>query len=220
MTTPVPSIEAILFDFGMVLTHPPNPAAWAQMRAVTGFDEQSLHREYWAHRHPYDRGTHTGAEYWQLIAAGNGTRFTEDQLAALIAADVALWTDLNQPMLDWVAQLQRAGLRTGILSNMPDAMEAGITARFDWLGNFHHLTWSHTLKLAKPEEAIYRHAAEGLQTPPAKILFIDDRLDNIEAAQAFGMQTLQYRDHAQFADEMERRGFGALLHLEDHVQQS
>jgi putative hydrolase of the HAD superfamily len=208
------ALEAVLFDFGRVLSGPPNPAAWAHMRELTSFDEESLHREYWAHRHAYDQGTHTGEAYWHLVAAGNGTVFTADQVAALIAADNALWTDPNLPMIDWALRLQRSHIRTGILSNMGDAMKDGVLAKFGWLNDFDHCTWSHTLGIAKPDEAIYRHAAEGLGVAPAKILFIDDRPENIEAALAFGMQAIQYNDHAEFLREMEARGFGGLLQPE------
>ncbi|NYF80264.1 HAD family hydrolase [Granulicella arctica] len=219
MTQNTTQIEAVLFDYGMVLSGPPNAAAWERILSITGFDEDGLHREYWKHRHPYDRGTHTGEAYWQLIAGGNGTTFDAAQIAGLIAADVDLWGDLNLPMVEWAQQLQRAGIRTGILSNIGDAMASGLLAKFAWLANFHHSTWSHTLKLAKPEPEIYLHAAECLATAPDKILFIDDRADNIEAARNFGMQAIQYADHAQFVEEMYARGFGSLLHPEPTAPQ-
>jgi putative hydrolase of the HAD superfamily len=204
-------IQAVLFDFGMVLSLPPDPAAWARMRAITGLSESDLYREYWAHRHDYDRGTLTGETYWHKAAQGAGIPLDPDQLANLLVADVDLWTELNLPMVEWAQRLQRAGIRTGILSNMPDAMEAGIVAKFDWLRDFDHHTWSHSLKLAKPEAAIYVHAAEGLKTDPAHILFIDDRQDNVEAAIAAGMKAVQYSDHDSFVREINRRGLGYLL---------
>ena len=204
-------IQAVLFDFGMVLSLPPDPAAWARMRAITGLSESDLYREYWAHRHEYDRGALTGETYWHKAAKGAGITLDPVQLADLLVADVDLWTQLNLPMVEWARRLQRAGIRTGILSNMPDAMEAGIVAKFDWLQAFDHNTWSHALKLAKPEPAIYTHAAEGLKTAPAHILFIDDRQDNIEAAITAGMQAIQYRDHDSFLREMNQRGLGYLL---------
>ena len=204
-------IQAVLFDFGMVLSLPPDPAAWARMRAITGLSESDLYREYWAHRHAYDSGALTGETYWHKAAQGAGIALEPTQLADLLVADVDLWTQLNLPMVEWAQRLQRAGIRTGILSNMPDAMEAGIVAKFDWLHDFDHNTWSHALKIAKPEAAIYAHAAEGLKTDPAHILFIDDRQDNVEAAIAAGMQAIQYRDHDSFVREMNRRGLGYLL---------
>jgi putative hydrolase of the HAD superfamily len=204
-------IEAVLFDFGMVLCGPPDPDVWAQMRTLAALEEEGFHREYWAHRHAYDRGQHTGEAYWQLVAAGNGNTFSSAQTEGLIAADIALWTVPNHPMIAWTKRLQSTGIRTGILSNMGDAMEIGVRARFDWLRDFDHCTWSHSLQLAKPEAAIYRHAADGLATPPGKILFIDDRLENVQAALNFGMQSIQYHDYAQFAEEMKIKGLESLL---------
>jgi len=207
-------VQAVLFDYGMVLSAPPDPAAWQRMIAITGLSEDLLHREYWAHRHDYDRGTLSGVSYWHKAAAGAGIALTPDQLSDLIAADTDLWTQLNAPMVDWAQQLQRAGLRTGILSNIGDAMAAGLLGKFDWISAFDHCTWSYSLNLAKPEAAIYHHAAEGLAIPPANILFIDDREENIAAALSTGMQAIQYRDHAAFEHEMQTRDLSWLLQLQ------
>ncbi len=206
-------VQAVLFDYGMVLSGPPLPAAWARMRSITGLDEPTLHREYWAYRHDYDRGTFNGFTYWQQVASGGAIRLSEAQIHDLQAADTDLWGEINLPMLTWVQSLQRSGMRTGILSNIGDAMSAGLLAKHSWLSAFDHCTWSHTLKLAKPEAAIYHHAAQGLQTPTPNILFIDDRIENIEAAHAVGMQAIQYLDHPTFEQQMQSQGHGHLLNI-------
>jgi putative hydrolase of the HAD superfamily len=205
-------VQAVLFDYGMVLSGPPLPAAWTRMRSITGLDEPTLHREYWAHRHDYDRGTLSGTAYWQELARGGKIELSAAQVDDLIAADTDLWGELNLPMVHWAQSLQHSGMRTGILSNIGDAMSTGLLAKFEWLGAFDHCIWSHQLKLAKPEAAIYQHAAEGLRTPPANILFIDDRIENIQAALAAGMQAIQYLDHANFEQQMHDRGLSQLLH--------
>jgi len=207
----MPPIKAVLFDYGMVLSGPPLPEAWERMKAITGLDEAQFHAGYWAYRHEYDRGTHTGVEYWHLAAGHAGVEIDEAQVAALIAADNDLWTQPNPPMIEWAHRLQRAGVRTGILSNVGDAMHAGMMSRFDWFDRFYHCTFSHTLKLAKPELAIYLHAAKGLETAPAEILFLDDREVNIAAAEQAGMQAICYGSHEAFEQEMLERGFGELL---------
>lgn len=205
-------IKAVLFDFGQVLSLSADPAVWQQMLTISGLSEVDFHREYWAHRHDYDRDTLNSQIYWQAVASGSGTTFTPEQISALIAADVNLWSRLNQPMVEWAQRLQRAGIRTGILSNIGDAMAEGLVAKFDWISAFDHCVWSHSLKLAKPEAAIYRCAAEGLATDPAEILFVDDKIENIEAAEAFGMQAIQYHlDHPAFEQEMRRRHLDYLL---------
>ncbi len=205
------TIEAVLFDYGMVLSGPPLPSAWERMKSITGLDEPNFHAAYWEYRHAYDRGTHTGVEYWHLVAAHAGVKLDGGQVAQLIAADNDLWTELNAPMVEWAQRLQRAGIRTGILSNLGDEMNAGLLAKFDWIAAFYHCTWSHRLKLAKPELEIYRHAIAGLGTPAERILFLDDRADNIAGAQAAGLQTIQYTTHEAFEREMRERGFGDLL---------
>ncbi len=205
-------IKAVLFDYGMVLSGPPNAQAWSRLRDHTGLTEQDLQREYWAHRHAYDRGTYTGEAYFQQVASGAGLPpFAPETVDALLEADTDLWTDLNQPMLDWADFLQRKGVRTGILSNLGDSMHAGLLRKFSWLGSFDHCTWSHTLKLAKPEIAIYRHAAEGLQTPPEQVLFVDDKIENVAAAEQAGMLSIQYLSHPQFIQEMSSRGMAWML---------
>lgn len=206
-------VLAVLFDYGMVLSGPPDPVAWERIRAITGLEEAPLQREYWAHRHDYDRGALTGVAFWHKAAAGAGTVLTPEQVEELIAADTDLWSQINQPMLDWAQRLQHAGVRTGILSNIGDAMTDGLTKRYGWLDRFDHRTWSYALKLAKPEIAIYTAAAEGLRTPVGSILFIDDRAENVAAARAAGMQAIQYRDHAEFEREMRERGFQELLEI-------
>ncbi len=180
-------------------------------------NEEILHREYWAYRHAYDRGDLTAEAYWNKAAAGAGIILTPIQITEVIAADVDYWSTLNPPMLTWAQRLQQAGIRTGILSNIGDAMSAGILARHEWLKAFSHLTWSHALNLAKPEPAIYLHAAEGLRTPPENILFIDDKPENIDAALAVGMQAIQYTTHQAFEREMYARGLNHLLQLEGHT---
>ena len=206
-----PDIQAVLFDFGMVLSGPPQPSAWARMLSTSGLAEEPLHAGYWAHRHDYDRGALTGPAYWHAVAQHGGTRFDTAQVEALIAADTDLWTDMNRPMVEWVARLQAAGIRTGILSNIGDSIAEGIRAKLPWIAAFDHCTWSHALGMAKPELAIYTRTAEGLRTAPEHILFIDDRADNIAAARHVGMQAIQYSDHATFEREMRDRGFASLL---------
>ena len=205
------SIDVVLFDYGQVLSGPPNPAAWAHMRSITALDEAPFHAAYWAYRHDYDRGTLTGPAYWNAVAAHAGIVLSPTQLSELLTADITLWTDLNPPMVAWAQRLQRAGIRTAILSNIGDAIAEGIRARLPWLTAFEHSTWSHALFLAKPEPEIFLHTVAALSTPPANILFIDDREDNIAAAHALGLQTVHYTTHPAFEQEMHRRNLTYLL---------
>lgn len=211
MTATKPEVRAVLFDYGMVLSAPPDPDQWQRMLQLSGLTQQTFEHGYWAFRHAYDRGELSGVEYWHKVAESGGVDFDAKQLAGLIDADVELWTLPNSPMIEWAQHLQSSGIRTGILSNIGDAMTDGLLRKLEWLSGFDHHTWSYRLLLAKPEAAIYEAAARGLETPPANILFIDDKAENIEAALATGMQAVQYLDHDSFLREMERRGLAHLF---------
>ncbi|MGP8259814.1 MAG: HAD family hydrolase [Acidobacteriaceae bacterium] len=204
-------IDAVLFDYGQVLSGPPDPAAWAAMRALSGLDEARLHEAYWKFRHDYDRGALTGRANWEAVAADAGVRFDDGQIDALMAADIDLWTQINQPMVEWAGRLQQAGMRTGVLSNIGDAIGEGVLARLAWLAGFDTCVWSHEMQTAKPDPAIYLRTAQALKTAPRNILFIDDRMENIAAAAQLGMQTVHYTTHAAFEHAMRERGLSWLL---------
>jgi putative hydrolase of the HAD superfamily len=205
------TIQAVLFDYGMVLSGPADPAAWAQMRTLLGVSEDQFNAAYWRSRDAYDRGTLSGIAYWRQVAEDVGRPIDEAMLTDLIAADTTLWTQENLPMIAWAAELQRRGVKTGILSNLGDAMEAGIRERFGWLEGFAHHTFSHRLGIAKPDAAIYTHAAAGLGLSPDEILFIDDRAVNVAAARESGMAGIVYADHPGFLEQMRALGLGWLL---------
>ena len=95
----MPSVEAVLFDYGLVLSGPPDASAWEALKQVVHADEASFHNAYWKHRHDYDRGALNGRTYWRAVAADLNQNLSEDQLAELLAQDVKLWTQPNAAMI-------------------------------------------------------------------------------------------------------------------------
>jgi len=188
----MPQIRAVLFDFGLVLCGPPDPLAWRRLLLILDTTDSALHESYWRHRHDYDLGVLSGVGFWQTVGADLGHPPSSSELAQLLEADADLWTKPNQSMIDWAIALQSAGVPTGILSNMGDAMEAGIFERCSWLAGFRHHTFSHRLRIAKPDERIYHHAINGIGHPAEATLFLDDRIENIEAARSVGLHAIQY----------------------------
>jgi putative hydrolase of the HAD superfamily len=204
-------ISAVLFDYGMVLSNVPEDAAWRQLEHVLGAGQETFQAAYWKYRDAYDRGTLSAQTYWQSVARDLHKPADPEVIRALIDADTNVWTQPNVEMMEWSARLNRAGIKTGILSNIGDAMELGVRGRFPALDDFTHHTFSHRLGIAKPDAAIYQHAVEGLGVPADQILFVDDREENILAARAAGMVAVPYTGHVEFVEEMERMSLGWLL---------
>lgn len=205
-------IRAVIFDYGMVLSNPADPAAHARMVAASGVPADALDRAYWRHRHEYDLGL-TGAQFWNRVAADCGTTFTPAQIEELIEADVLMWTSVNEDMLAWVTALQNVGIRTAILSNMTQEIMAYMCQELGWLAHFHHLTWSCELGIAKPDPAIYLHTCEKLEVQPAEALFLDDKPENVAAAEATGLHALRFTTVDQLRRDLESSAFASQLPL-------
>jgi len=182
----------VIFDYGMVLTGPPDPAAHAELVRITGLASARLDEIYWSLRHDYDRGDLTGEQFWRKLAFEAGLDLTQAQLDELNQWDARMWMTQNPPMIAWQLALKQRGLLTAVLSNMGDAVLAAIQRKYAWLSRFDVLVWSYQLHLAKPEPAIYRYALEKLGTQPEETLFIDDRAPNVETAVALGMRGLVF----------------------------
>ncbi|QMV17486.1 HAD-IA family hydrolase [Granulicella sp. 5B5] len=211
------NIQAVLFDYGMVLSGPPDQAAKERMEMLLNATSERFHDAYWRFRDAYDRGVLNAAEYWLAVASALQRKVAPNTLEALIEADTEHWGQPNEPMIAWALVLQQTGVKTGILSNIGDAMEESILSRFSWMNGFSHRTFSHRLKIAKPDIAIYHYAAQGLKTQPAEILFIDDREENVLAARTAGMVALRYDNHEAFVAGLQGLGQTDLPPLKNNI---
>lgn len=199
------AIRAVIFDYGMVISNPADPAAHERMIAVSGLNREELDRHYWQNRHSYDLGM-KGHTFWRKVASDAGTTFTTEQIDLLIESDILMWTSLNEEMLGWVVALQNAGFRTAILSNMVWEILGYMRQEFGWLAHFQHHTWSCELGIGKPDPAIYIHTCERLDVLPSETLFLDDKPENIASAERVGLHAIQFSSIEQLRNDLTARG--------------
>jgi putative hydrolase of the HAD superfamily len=205
------ALRAVVFDYGMVLSGPPNPAVYLELIRITGLPEAEFESLYWHDRHAYDEGKLTGLEFWQ--------KFNRDAALGLLPAaidelnhwDGLLWTTQNDIMLSWQERLKARGILTAILSNMGDNVLASIERTFTWPQRFDVCVWSFQHLMAKPEPAIYRLTLDKLGTQAEETLFLDDREVNIEAAAALGMRAILFSTVENLRAELMRQGLDCEL---------
>jgi putative hydrolase of the HAD superfamily len=201
-------LQAVIFDYGEVLSGPPDLEAHRNMLSISQLDEKSFETSYWAHRLDYDADILNSETYWQTMARENGVSFTPQQIRGLVEQDARMWMDLNAAMVAWLPKIKQAGFRLGVLSNMPAGVLHFMLPRFSWLTQFDHLTWSCELGLVKPDPAIYLHTVKKLGVAPEQALFIDNLEKNTAGAEAVGLQAVVFRNVEQLQSELERRGYG------------
>jgi putative hydrolase of the HAD superfamily len=208
-------LRAVIFDYGMVLTGQPDAAAHDAMVRITGLSAEQFETLYWVDRHAYDEGKLTGDMFWQKFARDANLPLSAAQIDELNRQDARMWTTQNPAMVDWQRKLKAAGIRTAILSNMGDTVLDNIKREFRWIDNFDVLVWSYQLHMAKPDPAIYHHALKELGTRPEETLFIDDKLVNIQAAQALGMKAVEFTTVEHLRKDLVAAGFDSGLPLPD-----
>lgn len=205
------ALRAVIFDYGIVLTGPPDAAAWANMLRITGLPEERFQSLYWANRPAYDAGKLTGIGYWQKLLREAGLPL--ERAEELNRWDGRLWTVENPVMVAWQLKLKQRGLLTAILSNMSDNVLENIEREFDWIHRFDVLVWSCQIGAVKPDPSIYHHTLAELGTQPEETLFIDDKRPNVEAARALGIQAIEYSSVERLREELIARGLDQALPL-------
>jgi putative hydrolase of the HAD superfamily len=200
-------LQAVIFDYGEVLSGPPDPEAHRNLLAIAGVSEEPFEKAYWAHRLDYDADILNGQTYWQTVARDTGVDFTAQQIVQLLEVDALMWMNLNPAMLAWIPRIKDAGFRLGILSNMGDGVLEYMRPRFSWLEQFDQLTWSCELGVVKPDPAIYLHTIKKLKVKPEQALFIDNLQKNIVGAEEVGLKAALFENVEQLQSDLVRRGF-------------
>jgi putative hydrolase of the HAD superfamily len=207
------ALRAVIFDYGRVLTGPPDPAAHAELLRITGLSLDRFENLYWMDRQAYDEGKLTGLEFWQKLVRDAGLNLNDSAIEELNSWDARMWTRVDPAMLAWQHAIKQRGLLTAIVSNMGDTVHEHMVRELDWLSRFDVLVWSYQLRVAKPDPAIYSYALQRLGTQPAETLFIDDKAENVDAAIALGMKGLIFSTVEQLRKDLIESGLSKELPL-------
>lgn len=189
---------ALLVDYGEVISQPQPHETLAQMAALVRLDVPTFVERYWEHRPPYDRGLDVRS-YWSAVAGGelaNGAVL--DQLRRL---DIESWMELNAETLEILAEARRRGASLSLLSNAPHEL-ADVLTDHPALKIFDHLLFSSRMGVVKPDPAVFRAALQTLAREPDQVLFIDDRVSNVEAARAAGLRAIRFTSAAALRTEL------------------
>jgi putative hydrolase of the HAD superfamily len=103
------------------------------------------------------------------------------------ADDIDSWSRVDDRMVTYVRNL-RERARVALLSNIPADHADAFLAAQPWLHDLDHLAFSGKIGAAKPDPAAFQHCVVALRAAPADVLFVDDREENVLAAEAVGMR--------------------------------
>ena len=96
--------------------------------------------------------------------------------------------------IDIFRKIKSSGYPCYVLSNWSDETYEGMEDQHPFLREFDDKIISGREFLVKPDLEIYKLAISRFNLTPEQTLFIDDRIENIEAAQSLGFQTIHLTD--------------------------
>ncbi|HEX4986619.1 MAG TPA: HAD family phosphatase [Burkholderiales bacterium] len=130
------------------------------------------------------------------------------------AGMIAQWRDGWERMLrgeisgsvEILAELRGRGHRLHALTNWSAETFPVARRRFTFLEWFEDIVVSGEVGLAKPDPRIFSLAIERCRLEPARTVFIDDSLRNVEAGRTAGLQALHFRDPPRLRAELAALG--------------
>ena len=121
-----------------------------------------------------------------------------------------VWSDFfDGPMagIEGVLERVRKRYRVAFLSNSNEVHAELIPDHYPELfQKDDRFIFSYRFKCAKPDPELFRRALEVCGALPAHVVFIDDLIENVFAARAFGIKAYQYRDSLQIERELIAEG--------------
>lgn len=103
---------------------------------------------------------------------------------------------------DLVKQLKENGYQVLLLSNYGYRTFEYAKKKFKFLEHVDGGVISSHVKMIKPNQDIYLELIHKYQLDPSKTVFLDDRLDNVEAAKSLGFHTVHFKGYDQGIEEL------------------
>jgi epoxide hydrolase-like predicted phosphatase len=94
-----------------------------------------------------------------------------------------------------IRDLKGRGLRLGLLTNNVKEFGEHWRTMFPLEELFEEVVDSSHVGMRKPERGIYELTCSRMGIEPGEAVFIDDNLDNVEAARAYGMEAVHFGDN-------------------------
>jgi putative hydrolase of the HAD superfamily len=193
------NVQAVFFDLGGVLLRTEYQAPrehLAERLNMTYEDLTKIVFESESSRMA-SVGAITTEQHWAAVAARLGLR--ADQIEGLrtefFAGDI-----LDRDLIGFIRAL-RPARKTGLISNAWIDMRGYITDH-EFEDAFDALVISAEVGTLKPGREIFELALTQLGVSAENAVFVDDTLDNVEAAAAMGMHGILFRDPEDVRNEL------------------
>jgi putative hydrolase of the HAD superfamily len=201
-------IEAVIWDFGGVLTTSPFEA-FARFESERGLPTDIIRRtnasnhweNAWAKFERAEVDLETFDELFAAESLALGAEVRGRDVLPLLSGDL-------RPEMVEALRLIKSRFKTGCITNNLPANAIGSTSgRLLYLAEvmalFDHVIESAKIGLRKPDPRIYRMMVETLGVDPKHCVYLDDLGVNLKPAREMGMTTIKVVDSQQAIAELQ-----------------
>ncbi|MBE0544686.1 MAG: HAD family phosphatase [Verrucomicrobia bacterium] len=199
---PTPSI--VVFDLGKVLLEFDYSIAARKIAAQATLPLADIQKmfDHTPLLYRYETGLMTQAEFFEAVQQVTGFHGTSEEFSSFFA-DI-FWE--IPMMVELHATLRRRGVPTYIFSNTNDLAILHIRRNFPFFANFDGYILSYEVRAMKPDPRIYEALEKLSGRRGPKILYLDDRQENVDAGAARGWQVILQTEPEKSRIEIERLG--------------
>lgn len=203
-TSLVAAPQAIVFDFGGVLTSNSNrEAVVVFLQETFNLSNDDFERINQQKRLALKQGK-TDEEFWVSYANAHGIKLPANWSESLRTV-MKQAIGVNPKMYLLVDELRGRNIPVALLSNI-DGRLAKLIRSYGLYEPFDPCLLSCDIGYMKPDVKAYNVLLTKLNLPARDIVFIDDKLENVESAKAFGLDAILFESEEQLRGDLVRRG--------------
>jgi putative hydrolase of the HAD superfamily len=188
-------IKTVLWDMGGVILRTEDSSFRRKWAEILKIDEKLLPKLVFDNEKAQDAtvGLITDNELWSWIysqfglSLEDGAQFRKD----FFSGDNMDWDLLKQ------IQSLRSQYKTGLLSNAWMDARQSLGTKFPAWDVFDFIFFSAEIHLKKPDPKIYQYVTDFMRILPEETIFVDDQLENVEAANQFGIHGIRFHNSEQ-----------------------
>mgnify|MGYP001128586337 CR=1 FL=1 len=177
------SFDLYLFDVGNVVVK--DITTLEATAAHYGFDLDALSFDYEHYAFPLMDGTIDSSCYWDHVHHQFGIKVDGDPLATFFHPS---W---NEPVRQLIEKLRLLGKRVACGSNTYEPHWVHLQSH-GFLSLFDAQYASHEMGISKPATQFFTTILEAEQLRPDQVFFVDDSIENVQAAHNLGITAIAY----------------------------
>ena len=196
--------EAVVFDLGKVLVDFDYSIA-ARRIAGRGAAKPAAVQTFLDHSpllFRYETGHISRQEFFEEVRRLSGFEGDIDEFAHFFAD---IFTEIP-PMIALHRRLRAARVPVYIFSNTNDLAIGHIRRNFPFFAEFDAFVLSYEHGAMKPDSKLYEVVELVSGRRDGRLLYLDDRLENVEAGRARGWQVIHHREPAESIAVIEKLG--------------